>query len=127
MLNKFTKAFHIPGTLSANLDMRFTIPSPCSLVHVCAVASNDSDATMALGTSADTDGFLAACVIGDSQTPVEKERAEFDGALLTDAGKENPRLADGDIFVITIDYDGCAGPDVGTDFHRRLIKILIIF
>jgi hypothetical protein len=109
MLNKFTKAFHIPGTLTANINIRFTIPSPCSLVHVSAVASNDSDATMALGTSADTDGFLAACVIGDSNTPVEKQRADFDGALLTDAGKENPRLADGDIFVITIDYDGSSG------------------
>ena len=109
MLNKFSHAFHIPGTLAANLNIRFTVPSPCSLVHVSAVASNDSDATMALGTSADTDGFLAACVIGDSNTPVEKERADFDGALLTDAGKENPRLDDGDIFVITIDYDGASG------------------
>ena len=109
MLNKFSQAFHIPGTLAANLNIRFTVPSPCSLVHVSAVASNDSDATMALGTSADTDGFLAACVIGDSNTPVEKERADFDGALLSDAGKQNPRLADGDIFVITIDYDGSSG------------------
>ena len=109
MLNKFTKAFHIPGTLAANINIRFTVPSPCSLVHVSAVASNDSDATLALGTSADTDGFLTAAVIGDSNTPVEKERADFDGALLSNAGKENPRLADGDIFVATIDYDGSSG------------------
>ena len=109
MLNQFSHAFHIPGTLSANLDIRFTVPAPCSLVHVSAVSSNDSDATMALGTSADTDGFLAACVIGDSQTPVEKDWSDFDGALLTDAGKENPHLADGDIFVITIDFDGASG------------------
>jgi len=107
--NKFAKAFHIPGTLSANINIRFTVPGPCSLVHVSAVASNDSDATLALGTSADTDGFLAACVIGDSNTPVEKERGDFDGALLTDAGKENPRLADGTIFVATLDYDGASG------------------
>ncbi|MFN2152864.1 MAG: hypothetical protein ACK2T5_14770 [Anaerolineales bacterium] len=109
MLNKFSHAFHIPGTLAANLNIRFTVPSDCCLVHVSAVASNDSDATITLGTSADTDGFLAACVIGDSATPVEKERADFDGALLTDAGKENPRLSDGDIFVIVLDYDGSAG------------------
>ena len=99
MLRKFTHPYHIPGTLSANLNIRFTIPSDCTLLHVSAVASNDSDATLALGTSADTDGFLAACVIGDSNTPVEKAIADFDGAL----------LSDGDIFVATLDYDGAAG------------------
>ena len=107
--NKFAKAFHIPGTLAANINIRFAVPGPCSLVHVSAVASNDSDATLTLGTSADTDGYLTACTIGDSNVPVEKERGDFDGALLTDAGKETPRLADGTIFVATLDYDGAGG------------------
>ena len=109
MQRKFVQTFHVPGALSANMDVRFTIPSPCELRHVSAVASNDSDATLALGTSADTDGFLAACVIGDSGTPVEKELADFDGALLTEAGKDYPRLSDGDVFVVTVDYDGASG------------------
>ena len=108
-LNKFAKAFHIPGTLTANITIYFAVSAPCSLVHVSAVGSNANDATIMLGTSADTDGFLAAVAIGDSGTPVEKERADFDGALLTDAGKESPRLADGDIFVATLDFDGSAG------------------
>ena len=42
-------------------------------------------------------------------TPVEKAIADFDGALLSDAGSEPPRLSDGDIFVATLDYDGAAG------------------
>jgi hypothetical protein len=109
MHRKFVMAFHVPGSLAANVDLRFTVPSDCTLVHVSAVASNDSDATLALGTSADTDGFLAACVIGDSATPVEKEIADFDGALLSDAGGEHPRLSDGDVFVATVDYDGASG------------------
>lgn len=109
MLRKFSHAFHIPGTLAANVNIRFTVPSNCTLVHVSAVAANDSDATLALGTSADTDGFLAAAVIGDSNTPVEKAITDFDGALLSDAGSEPPRLSDGDIFVATLDYDGAAG------------------
>jgi hypothetical protein len=109
MQRKFVMPFPFPGTQASNLDIRFTVPSDCTLVHVSAVASNDSDATLALGTSADEDGFLAACVIGDSQTPVEKEIADFDGALLTFAGSEPPRLSDGDIFVATIDYDGDNG------------------
>jgi hypothetical protein len=109
MLNKFTMSFHVPGTLGANLNIRFTIPSPCTLLHSSAVASNDSAATLCLGTSADTDGFLVACVIGDSAVPVEKEIANFDGALLTRPGSEPPRLQDGDIFVAILDYDGASG------------------
>ena len=115
MLRKFTMSFHVPGTLSANLNIRFTIPSPCTLIHSSAVASNDSAATLCLGTSADTDGYLVACVIGDSNTPVEKEVADFDGALLTYVGSEPPRLADGTIFVAILDYDG-AGGTAAADF-----------
>ncbi|MFC1996976.1 hypothetical protein ACFLXI_05135 [Chloroflexota bacterium] len=107
--NKFAKAFHIPGTLSANITISFLVPGPCSLVHISACSSAASDSTLIVGTSADTNGFLESTVIGVSGTPVEFERADFDGALLTDAGKENPRLADGDIFVATLDYDGAAG------------------
>jgi len=109
MQRKFSLAFHVPGSLAANINLRFTVPSDCTLVHVSAVASNDSDALITLGTSADTDGFLESCVIGDSATPVEKAIADFDGALLSDAGNEPPRLSDGDIFVVVLDFDGAAG------------------
>ena len=109
MLHKFQQAYHIPGTLGADIAIKFTVPSNCSLIHVSAVASNDSDATLKIGTSADDDGFLAAAVIGDSGTPVEFELADFDGALLTDAGKEYPRLSDGDIMTADLDYDGGSG------------------
>ena len=109
MMRKWTTAFHVPGTLSANLNIRFTVPSDCTLVHVSAVASNDSDATLALGSSADTDGYLTATAIGDSGTPAEFERADFDGALLSDAGNEFPRLAAGTVLVLTLDHDGASG------------------
>jgi hypothetical protein len=109
MQRKFVHSFHVPGSLGADMNIRFTVPSDCSLVHSSAVSSNDSDATITLGTSADTNGFLAACVIGDSAVPVEKGIADFDGALLSDAGNEPPRLQDGDIFVIVLDFDGGSG------------------
>lgn len=109
MNRTFQQSYHIPGTLTANLDIRFKAHTNMSLVHVSAVASNDSDATIAVGTSADTDGFITAAVIGDSQVPVEFELADFDGALLTDAGKEYPRISDGDVVVVTLDYDGATG------------------
>ena len=103
------QTYHVAGTLAANLNIRFTAHNNMQLKHVSAVASNDSDATMTLGTSADADGFLAACVIGDSGTPVEKGLADFDGALLSDPGGELPRISDGDVVVIGLDFDGAAG------------------
>ncbi|MHC4749231.1 MAG: hypothetical protein ACYTFW_05090 [Planctomycetota bacterium] len=109
MLNKYQNTIHVPGSLTANLNIRWTVPSPASLVHVSAVASNDSDATMTIGTSADVDGFLAATTIGDSATPSEFDLDDWDGALVSDAGNTPPRLADGDIFVIVIDFDGASG------------------
>jgi hypothetical protein len=71
-----------------------------SLVHVSAVASNDSDATLKIGTSTD-DEFLAETTIGDSRTP-----SEFDWGDFVD---QHPRIEDGDIVVLTLDYDGATG------------------
>ena len=109
MQRKFTMAFHVPGSLSANLNIRTTINSDCELRHVSAVGSNANDATIDIGTSADTDGFLDGGANGDSNTPAEFELADFNGALITTQGKDYPRLSDGDILVIVVDYDGASG------------------
>jgi hypothetical protein len=107
MQRKFQQAYHIPGTLSANVDIRFIVPSDCTLVHVSAVASNDSDATLAVGPATDTDGYITAYAIGDSLTPNEKEGlSDFDGAV---ANGQYPHIADGTIVVLALDYDGAAG------------------
>jgi len=98
----FQQSYHIPGTLSANVTIKFTVPFDCQLVHVSVVASNDSDATLKLGTSASDAAYLAACTIGDSGTPVEKSLANFVGA-------QYPHIEDGTIFVATLDYDGASG------------------
>jgi hypothetical protein len=105
----FQQAYHIPGTLSANIDIRFKTPFDCQLIHVSAVASNDSDATITIGDSSDTDEYVQASVIGDSQTP-----AEFDGDDFYDAdGNQHdiyyPHIAADTVVVITLDYDGASG------------------
>jgi hypothetical protein len=102
MLRTFQQAFHIPGTLSADIDIRYTAPMDCTLIHASAVASNDSDATLKIGTSDDDDEFLTAAVIGDSNTPVEFEQDDF-------VGDQYPRIEDGDVVIITVDYDGSSG------------------
>jgi len=102
MENLFTHTIVIPGTLSANITFTATLPYDCQLLHCSTVASNDSDATLILGNSSDTDAYLASCVIGDSGTPVTKGKANFVGA-------QYPHIAAGTVFVATLDHDGSAG------------------
>ena len=109
MQRKFCVPFHIPGTLSADINIRWTVPSPCQLVHVSAVASNDSAALLTIGDSADTDEYITSSEIGDSNVP-----AEFDGDDFVDSDgnahtRYYPHITDGTIVVIALDYDGDSG------------------
>ena len=109
MNRTFQQSYHIPGTLTANMDIRFTAHTNMSLLHVSAVTSNDSDATLKIGDSSDDDEYLAEAVIGDSGTPVE-----FDGDNFVDTSGDThtryyPRIADGTVVVITLDHDGDGG------------------
>ena len=98
----FQTSFHIPGTLSANALIEWTAPFDCQLVHVSGVASNDSDATLEVGTSADADLYVVSAVIGDSGTPAEWARTDF-------VGDQFPHIADGTILSAALDYDGSSG------------------
>ena len=103
----FQTAFHIPGTLAANIAIKWTAPFNCQLIHVSVVGSNANDAELTVGTSAHVDGYITAFAIGDSGTPVEKEAlTDFDGAL---AGSQYPHIADGTIIALALDYDGDGG------------------
>ena len=103
----FQTAFHIPGTLTADAAIKWVAPFNCQLVHVQAVATNDSDATLKVGTSADDDGYITAFTIGDSSVPTEKEAiTDFNGAL---ADSQYPHITDGTVIVLTLDYDGSGG------------------
>lgn len=96
-------SFHIPGTLAADVAVRFAVAFDCRVVHVSAVASNDSDATMTLGISSDTDSILASTTIGDSGVPAEFDRDDWASA------NETADLSKGDIVVLSVDYDGSSG------------------
>lgn len=101
--NRNVLCFHVPGTLSANLDIRWKAAFDGRIKHISAVASNDSDATLMVGVSTDTDEILAAATIGDSQVPVEKTCANW--------ASTNPTAAfsKGETLVLTVDYDGSSG------------------
>ncbi|MEW5870728.1 MAG: hypothetical protein AB1894_15755 [Chloroflexota bacterium] len=108
MQRVFTLTYHLHGTLAADATIRWIAPFDCTLIHVAAVASNDSDATLKVGSSVDDDGYLTAAVIGDSGTPVEKGRSDFIGALCSESG-QYPHIADGTIVLLTLDHDGAGG------------------
>lgn len=95
--------FHFTGTLAANVTITFKLPFDCVLKHISAVASNNSDATLIVGDSGDTDEVLTSTTIGDSGTPVEKDRDDWA------ATNETGRYRKGDVFVATLDFDGAAG------------------
>ncbi len=105
----FQQVIHVAGSLGADLNIRYTAPCDCTLLHVSAVASNDSDALLTIGDSADADEYLTSTVIGDSNVSVE-----FDGDDFVDTSGDThtryyPRIADGTVVVIALDYDGGSG------------------
>jgi hypothetical protein len=113
MQRKFSHAFHVPGQLSANLTITFTVPSDCTLVHVSACQSDADAAGIIVGYNGDTDEYLTTQSVGVSGTP-----AEFDGDDFVDsAGVSHdcyyPHIADGTIVVVTVDYDYNAGGGSG--------------
>ena len=93
---------YVPGTLTANQVVQIAADRNWKLTHISAVASNDSDATIIVGNDGDTDAYLEAAVIGDSNVPVEFERADF-------VDEQFPTHAKADVFVVTVDYDGAGG------------------
>ncbi len=105
MFNTFMFPVYIPGTLAANHVLEFTAPFDMQLVHAQAQGSNANDATLMLGKSTDTDAYMAATAVGDSDVPVEYDRNDF-------IGTQFPHISKGDIVVITIDFDGAAGTAV---------------
>ena len=102
MENIFTYIFHIPGTLTANVQPIVSIPFDCSLIHVSAVGSNANDATLKIGSAVDDDAYLSAFAIGDSNNPVVKRRADF-------VDSQYPHILAGTNLWVTLDYDGAAG------------------
>lgn len=99
----FGRMVHVPGALSADLEITLSVPVDCRIHRISAVASNDSDAEITLGIDAQNDDILSGETIGDSGTPVV-----FD---VDDWGADNPlaQLSKGDVLVIAVDFDGDNG------------------
>jgi len=93
--------FAAPGALTANWVIYVELDHAFMPRHVSAVTTNDSDATVMIGLSTDTDSLMTAQVFGDSGDP-----AEYGPSNFADADEQ---FAKGAIMVVTIDYDGDGG------------------
>jgi hypothetical protein len=100
---RVTYAFHVPGTLSANISMKFTLPFDAQLVHVSAVGSNSNNGILDIGNSSDDDAYVESMDIGDSGTPaVCSAESDFASSVF-------PHIAAGTIVTIWLDFDGAGG------------------
>ena len=105
----FQQAYHITGALAANAVITFTAPCNCTLLHVSAVGSNDGDATFTIGDSDDADEFLTASLVGDSGVPAEYDHDDFVDTAGNTHDRYHPRIADGTVVIVTVDFDGDGG------------------
>ena len=102
MQRVFTLSFHVPGTLSADLTLKWTAPFDCTLI-------NDSDALIVVGDSADADEYVTSAVIGDSGVPAEFDHDDFVDTAGDTHARYYPRIVDGTIVAVALDYDGAGG------------------
>jgi hypothetical protein len=99
-----TYTFNVVGALSGNYEWYAALPFGLTVVHVSAVGSNASDATIKVGSSTDDDEVLTASAVGDSGTPAEFDADDFVSAA--------PHLDKGDVLDVTVDFDGDSGTAV---------------
>ena len=103
--NVFTLSYYLPGTLAANVDIRFIPPIRCKLLHVSCCGSNSNSAVMVIGTSSDNDAYLTAVDVGDSNVPSEFDQDDF-------VDTQFPALPKGEVVSVFVDYDGAGGTAV---------------
>lgn len=104
---RFPVAVHLNGTLAANATGAFALPIGMTLESVQVCGSNENDARLTVGTSADADGILKSGAAGESSIPKVFGKSAFDGALCDAVNP--PHFAGGTIFTWTLDFDGAGG------------------
>lgn len=106
MPDYLTWNIHVPGALAQNVNARWVVPYNCQVVQVSASGSNDSDATIQIGTSTDTNAILVASNVGDNGIPIAYDTDDWD--VVNPVGA----LGKGEVLALVVDYDGPAGTAV---------------
>jgi hypothetical protein len=115
-------SYHIPGTLGADLDIRFKAPFDMQLVKVTAQGSNTAAAGLSIGTASDATAHLAKSSIGVSNTAVD---FDFDN-FATYTNKAYPRISKDAYLCLALDYDynggGGANASANVTLTLHLLK-----
>lgn len=90
------------GTPGADRISYYKVKGQKHVDRIQSTQSNAGSARLIVGISSDTDSIVTDHTIGVSGTPVVKQRADFATTNLTGL------LADGDILMVTVDFDGAA-------------------
>ena len=101
----FQQAYHVSGSLGADLAIAFTAPFDMTLLHVSAVGSNAYAAGLEIGDSADPNEYLVKADIGVSGTPVEFDGDNFVDTAGDTHGRYYPRIADGTVVELALDFN----------------------
>ncbi|NMC12666.1 MAG: hypothetical protein GYA34_07255 [Chloroflexi bacterium] len=110
----FTHTYHIPGTLAADLNIRFKLPCDAQLLHVSAVSSNTAAAGLTLGNSTEAAAYLAKKAAGVSGMPTVFDRDDFTGG-------QYPHIAQGTVFAAALDYDYNGGGSASASTDLSLV------
>ena len=105
----FQQAYHVTGTLAADIAILFTAPIDMTLLHVSACGSNTKAGGLTIGDSDDADEYLTLSSIGISGTPIEFDGDDFVDTAGNTHGRYYPRIADGTVVVIGLDFNYAAG------------------
>jgi hypothetical protein len=117
----FQVAYHVPGTLAADLSIEWTAPCDCTLLHVSACNSTAYAAGLEIGDGSDADEYLTKQDIGVSGTPVE-----FDGDDFVDTAGDThhlyyPRIAAGTVICIDLDFNYNGGGSANASADVTLV------
>ena len=108
MIREFNVAIHVPGAMTADLDIRWNVPDGCTLLHFSGVTSNAAaDTLITIGDETTAALHLASYDIGTGANTVY-ERGDV-GAFGDFATGQFPHMLDGDTIVIAVDHDGANG------------------
>ena len=121
----FQQVYHVPGTLTADTNIRFTAPCDCSLIHVSAVNSTAYAAGLTIGDSDDADEYLTKSSIGVSNTPVEFDGNDFVDTAGDTHSRYYPRIADGTVVVIAVDFNYNGGGSANASADLTLVLTFV--
>jgi hypothetical protein len=94
MLRKFQTAFVIPGALTADKTLYFTVPSDCTLVHISACCQTQAGTVQ---VSDDASAITDSITVTAGTTPVEADLDDM-------ADDQYPHIADGSVVSIAIGH-----------------------